>query len=100
MSLTFDPAASPSAPPTLGQAADEVSRRLEGLASALGSCAVTVLGLATAAQIAAVVRGAFDPAALSEVSRTEGRALLVASTLARATALPAYSDREMPTYVG
>ncbi|MEU7942498.1 SCO6880 family protein [Microbispora bryophytorum] len=69
VSLTFDPAASPSAPPTLEAAVAEVSRTLEGLESALGSCGVTVLGRATAAQIAAVVRGAFDPAARGEVSR-------------------------------
>ena len=71
VSLTFDPAASPSAPPTLDQAADEVSRTLEGVESARGSCGVTVLGRATAAQIAAVVRGAFDPAARGEASRPQ-----------------------------
>ncbi|WP_370028518.1 SCO6880 family protein [Planotetraspora sp. GP83] len=69
LSLTFDTSASPSAPPTLTQAAEEVSRTVEGLESALGSCGVTVMGRATAAEIAAVVRGAFDPAARGEVSR-------------------------------
>ena len=36
---------------------------LHGLESALGTCGVTVLGRASAAEIAGVVRTAFDPAA-------------------------------------
>ncbi|WP_433501743.1 SCO6880 family protein (plasmid) [Sphaerimonospora sp. CA-214678] len=69
VSITFDPKASPLALSTLAEAAAEVSRTLEGLESALGSCGVTVLGRASAAEIAGMVRTAFDPSARGEVSR-------------------------------
>ena len=69
VSITFDPAASPSAPAGLTEAAAEVGRTLHGLESALGTCGVTVLGRATPAEIAGVVRTAFDPAARGEVNR-------------------------------
>jgi hypothetical protein len=69
VSITFDPKASPSAPAGLIAAAAEVGRMLHGLESALGTCGVTVLGRATTAEIAGVVRTAFDPAARGEVNR-------------------------------
>ena len=50
-------------------AAAEVGRMLHGLESALGTCGVTVLGRASPAEIAGVVRTAFDPAARGEVNR-------------------------------
>jgi hypothetical protein len=42
---------------------------LHGLESALGTCGVTVLGRASPAEIAGVVRTAFDPVARGEVNR-------------------------------
>jgi hypothetical protein len=69
VSITFDPKASPSAPTGQLAAAAEVGQMLHGLESALGTCGVTVLGRATPAEIAGVVRTAFDPAARGEVNR-------------------------------
>ena len=69
VSVTFDPAASPSAAPGVTGAAAEVGRMLHGLESALGTCGVTVLGRASAAEIAGIVRTASDPASRGEVNR-------------------------------
>jgi hypothetical protein len=69
VSITFDPKASPAAPADLTEAAAEVGRAMHGLESALGTCGVTVLGRASAAEIAGVIRTAFDPAARGEVNR-------------------------------
>ena len=69
VSITFDPAASPAAPKTVSDAVTEAGQALTGLESALGACGVTVLGRARAADIAGVVRTAFDPAVRGEISR-------------------------------
>jgi hypothetical protein len=69
VSVTFNPAASPTAPRNLVDAITETGQALAGLESALGSCGVTVLGRARAADIAGIVRIAFDPAVRGEVSR-------------------------------
>ena len=69
VSITFDPKASPAAPVDLIAAAAEVGRAMHGLESALGTCGVTVLGRASAAELAGIVRTAFDPAARGEVNR-------------------------------
>jgi len=69
VSVTFDPAASPAKPKDLPAAAAEFGRTLHGLTSALGSCGVTVLGRASAPDLAGIVRTAFDPASRGEVSR-------------------------------
>src|SRR5712691_3316316 len=58
VSLTFDPARSPAAPKTVAEAATEAGQTLLGLEAALGSCGVTVLGRARAADIAGIVRTA------------------------------------------
>ena len=60
-------------PKDLLAAAAEVGRVMHGLESALGTCGVTVLGRASAAEIATVVRTAFDPAARGEVNRILAR---------------------------
>ena len=73
VSITFDPKAFPAAPADLTAAAAEVGRTMCGLESALGTCGVTVLGRAGAAEIAGVVRTAFDPAARGEVNRILAR---------------------------
>jgi hypothetical protein len=69
VSITFDPAASPATPRTLTEAVTQTGQTLTGLESALGSCGVTVLGRARAADIAGLVRTAFDPAVRGQVSR-------------------------------
>ncbi len=69
VSLTFDPAAFPSRPGTAAEAITEVGRTLPGMESALGACGVAVLARAGAADIAGIVRTAFDPAVRGEVNR-------------------------------
>jgi hypothetical protein len=69
VSITFDPKAAPEAPADLTAAVAEVGRIMFGLESGLGTCGVTVLGRASATEIAGVVRTAFDPAARGEVNR-------------------------------
>ena len=73
VSITFDPKVAPAAPADLMAAAAEVGRTMHGLESALGTCGVTVLGRASAAEIAGVVRTACDPAARGEVNRILAR---------------------------
>ena len=63
------PSAFPSQPGTVAEAVTETGRTLLGLESALGSCGVAVLGRAQAAEIAGIVRMAFDPAVRGEVNR-------------------------------
>ena len=62
-------------------AVTETGRTLPGLEYALGGCGVTVLGRATAAGIAGVVRTAFDPAVRGEVNRRQLPALLYIRTI-------------------
>lgn len=69
VSITFDPASMTGRLPELRDQAAEVSRLLVGFESQLGSCGVTVLGRATATELAAVVRTAYDPAARGDVDR-------------------------------
>ncbi|MFA1551747.1 SCO6880 family protein [Actinomadura chokoriensis] len=69
VSITFDPKASAASPKNLYEAVAELGRTLDGLASRLGGCGVSVLGRATAAEIAGTVRTAFDPDARGEVNR-------------------------------
>ncbi len=69
VSVTIAPKALPAGPASLPEAVAETGRALYGLESALGTCGVTVLGRLRAAEIAGIVRTAFDPAARGEVSR-------------------------------
>jgi hypothetical protein len=69
VSITLDPYASPSHPRRVGDALAEVDRALPGLADGLGGCGVSVLGPATAGELAAMVRGAFDPASRGDLAR-------------------------------
>ncbi|MEU4827081.1 SCO6880 family protein [Actinomadura sp. NPDC023710] len=73
LSITFDPKVSASGPKDLFEAVAELGRTLDGLASRLGGCGVSVLGRATAAEIAGAVRIAFDPDARGEVNRLLAR---------------------------
>ena len=74
VSITFDPKLSPAAPADVTAAAAEVGRTLHGLESALSTCGASVLGRATATEIAGVVRTAADPASRGEVNRILARA--------------------------
>jgi hypothetical protein len=69
VSITYDPRADPARPGDLTAAAAAVTRSLHGLMTALSTCGVTVDGLATAADLAAAVRVAYDPASRGEVAR-------------------------------
>ena len=69
VSITFNPAAAPAAPRNLTEAITETGQTLTGLESALGACGVTVTGRARAADIAGIVRTAFDPAVRGDVNR-------------------------------
>lgn len=68
VSVTLAPYASPARPRTVEQALGEVDRILPGLADGLAASGVTVLGLATPGELAAIVRGAYDPAARAELA--------------------------------
>lgn len=69
VSITFDPAAFPARPRTVADGVTETGRTLCGLEAALGSCGVSVLGRARAADLAGIVRTAFDPAVRGKISR-------------------------------
>jgi hypothetical protein len=69
VSITFDPALFPARPRDIGDAVTEAGRMLSGLESALATCGVSVLGRARAADIAGIVRTAFDPAVRGEINR-------------------------------
>src|SRR5262249_9229550 len=69
VSITFNPARSAAKPRDLAEALDEISRTLPGLTDSLGGCGLTVLGRATAQQLIAIVRTAFDPTARGDVAR-------------------------------
>ncbi len=69
VSITVDPAASPAQPSTVAEAVTETGQALLGLETALGGCGVSVLGRARAADLAGIVRTAFDPAVRGEISQ-------------------------------
>lgn len=72
VSITFDPAASPAKPKTVPDCLAEVDRALPGLQDALAGCGLTVLGRASAAHLAGIVRHCFDPASRGDVTRLLG----------------------------
>lgn len=69
ISVTFDPKRDPSKPDNLPDAAAAVTRTLHGLMPGLGACGVAVDGLATAEEIAGIVRAAYDPERRGEIAR-------------------------------
>jgi hypothetical protein len=69
VSVTFDPKADPSRPGDLAAAAAAVTRTLQGLVPGLGACGVAVDRLAGPADLAGMVRCAYDPASRGEVAR-------------------------------
>ncbi|HEY3684791.1 MAG TPA: SCO6880 family protein [Streptosporangiaceae bacterium] len=68
VSITFNPAAAPSPPKSLEAAIAEVGRTLHTLQTALGTCGVTITGRASAADLAGIVRTAYDPAARGHIN--------------------------------
>jgi hypothetical protein len=100
VSISFDPKASPAAPADLMAAAAEVGRTMHGLESALGTCGVTVLGRASAAEIAGVVRTAVDPDARGEVNRIldQSHGTRSAQQLQWADAAPVGAEEEPDRY--
>ncbi len=100
VSVTFDPAGFTTGPKTVAGAVTETGRTLPGLEYALGGCGVTVLGRATAAGIAGIVRTAFDPAVRGEVNRLlhAGAAAASAGQLDWASAGPAGAEERWDCY--
>lgn len=69
VSVTFDPTNFPARPKTMVEAIGEVGHSLTQLESSLAECGVSVLGRASASQVAGAVRVAFDPAARGKVDQ-------------------------------
>jgi hypothetical protein len=69
VSITFRPAASATPPRDQDEAVADIVRTLPGLQDGLSACGLTVLSRATAADLVAIVRTAFDPAARGDVQR-------------------------------
>jgi hypothetical protein len=69
VSITFNPAASPTPARDDAEAVTDLSRTLPGLQDSLSACGLAVLGRATAADLVGIVRTAFDPAMRGDVSR-------------------------------
>lgn len=68
VSITFDPRRSLERLPDLADQVAEVSRVLVGMESALGECGVSVLGRSTAAELAGIMRTAYDPLQRGQVN--------------------------------
>jgi hypothetical protein len=100
VSITINPAASPAAPRNLTDAITETGQTLAGLESALASCGVTVLRRARAADIAGIVRTAFDPAVRGEISRllASGMSPALEQQLNWASAGPAGAEETWDRY--
>jgi hypothetical protein len=69
VSVTVDPARSPTKPGSLTEAITETGQTLTALESSLAACGVSVLGRARSTDIAGIVRIAFDPAIRGQISR-------------------------------
>ncbi len=100
VSVTFDPKASPTRPRDLAEAVTETGQTLSALESTLAACGVSVLGRARAADIAGIVRTAFDPATRGEISRLLATGITPAleERLNWASAGPAEADEHWDTY--
>lgn len=99
VSITFDPNASATQPRGLAEAITDVSQILAGLETALGACGVHVLGRARAADIAAMIRSAYDPAVRGEVTRVlAGSSPDMAERLDWAGAGPAAAEERQGCY--
>lgn len=100
VSITFNPSASPTKPKDVDEALEEISRTLPGLQDSLGSCGLAVLGRATASDLSAIVRTAFDPGVRGDVSRLSTRpGLDVSRWLDWDTAGPVMAEEHLDRYV-
>nr|WP_218617499.1 SCO6880 family protein [Cryptosporangium aurantiacum] len=100
VSITFDPARSPTRSRRLDDAVDEVRHRLPGLEDSLAACGVTVLGRATGADLTATVLTAFDPTLRDDIDRiiaADGR-LPDETLLDWSSAGPVAADEEYGLY--
>ncbi|MFI6575555.1 SCO6880 family protein [Nocardiopsis sp. NPDC050513] len=68
ISVTFDPRKFPVAPKDRMQAAVEISGYLNQIETSLASTGVSVLGRATPEQLVAMVRSAYDPTVVNDLS--------------------------------
>lgn len=69
VSITFDPQRALVPLKTFDEQVGEVDRLLVGLESSLAECGAAVLGRATPAQLAGIIRTAYDPLARGDVRR-------------------------------
>jgi hypothetical protein len=69
VAVTFDPSATSPRLKTIAETTGEIGRKLSALEASLGGCGVAVLGRASAAELAGIVRTAFDPASRGDVER-------------------------------
>jgi hypothetical protein len=69
VSITFRYPTAPGRADDSGEALDEIARALPGLQDSLGSCGLTVLGRASAADLVGIVRTAYDPIMRGDVNR-------------------------------
>jgi hypothetical protein len=98
VSITFDPALATPRANDLDVAIAEVNRQLVGLESALMTCGVSVLGRATAQQLAGIVRTAFDPAVRGDIERELFQRPAGERTLTWADAGPVGASEEWDHY--
>jgi hypothetical protein len=100
VSITFDPKSSPTQPRDVAEAVTETGQTLSALETTLAACGVTVLGRARAADIAGIVRVAFDPAVRGEITRLLATGITPAleERLNWASAGPAAADEHWDTY--
>jgi hypothetical protein len=100
VSITFDPKSSPTQPRDVAAAVTETGLTLSALETTLAACGVTVLGRARAADIAGIVRVAFDPAVRGEITRLLATGITPAleERLNWASAGPTAADEYWDTY--
>jgi len=98
VSITFDPAQSPTKPSDLDEAVADIARTLPGLEDALGGCGLTVLGRVDADQLAAIVRGAYDPGTRGELGRLAAAGLDLSAWLDWDTAGPVWAEEHLDHY--
>lgn len=93
VAITLDPGRFATAPRTVAAAAAEAGQVLHALEYGLGHCGVTTCGKATAGELAAVIRAAWDPAAAGELARLSARGRH-ATTMTWADAVPVGADEQ------
>jgi hypothetical protein len=69
VSITFHHPPSPHGDHDTSEALDHIARAIPGLVDSLGSCGLSALGLASAADLVGIVRTAYDPVMRGDVDR-------------------------------